>query len=63
MISPNDIQDFLNETIAVLYLDSGKEIFAKGTLVSYSESSLRLETHTNTLIIPFTSVLKVKIPR
>jgi hypothetical protein len=61
VIDYQTVKQFEKKEVGVLYLESGKEIFARGTIGNVSENSLVLITNKNWLIISLDSVKKIKI--
>jgi len=61
VIDYQTVKQFEKKEVGVLYSESGKEIFARGTIANVSDKSLVLITNKNWLIISLDSVKKIKI--
>ena len=60
MIERKEIEPLLNKEIGILYTDSGKDLYAKGFLLNVTDTSIKLETKYNVLIISLASIEKIK---
>jgi ferredoxin-fold anticodon binding domain-containing protein len=62
-VEVNQLAQFVNKEILIVYEDSGHVCRARGVLKSLSPDSIVLETANNVLIISTRQILKIKISK
>jgi len=57
-----EIRNFLKKNVGIVYIDSGRDCYARGIVKNISDKSLTLQTRSNLLILSLDSIKKLKAP-